>query len=150
MTPNLMLKILLEIDPLGGNREQKHSLGRVFLPEFLDIVDGINLFDHIKSLSDQFLLDDLQEFVLLESFTRDIQWEIIRIDDTANELKIFWHHIGEIIGDENTSDVHLNIVLAKVIGNFIKNRLSTKAVPTLIIIEIVKNNQFRAKLSVEP
>ena len=117
MTPNLMLKILLEIDPLGGNREQKHLLGRVFLPEFLDIVDGIDLLDHIKSLSDQFLFDDLQEFVLLESFTRDIQWEIIRIDDTTNELKIFWHHIGEIIGNENTSDVHLNIVLTKLIWN---------------------------------
>ena len=70
-------KDFVRLRTLGGSREQEDLLGRVFLPEFLDIVDGIDLLDHIKSLSDQFLLDDLQEFVLLESFTRDIQWKII-------------------------------------------------------------------------
>ena len=76
-------------------------------PESFGVLIDIDFLDHIESLSDQLLLDDLEELVLLEGFTGYIQWKIIGINNTSDELEVFWHHVGEVIGDEDTSDVHL-------------------------------------------
>lgn len=78
------------------------------LPEGFCVLIDVDLLDHIKSLSDELLLDDLEELVLLEGFTGDVQWEIIRIDNTSDELEVFWHHISEVIGDKDTSNIHLS------------------------------------------
>ena len=42
-----------------------YLLGRVFIPEII-IRFFVNLFYHIQTFSNQFLLDELQQFVLLE------------------------------------------------------------------------------------
>lgn len=44
----------------------------VLLPELLVVVLA-NFLDHVQCLSDQLLLDDLQEFVLLQGLTGNIQ-----------------------------------------------------------------------------
>ena len=36
-------------------------------------------------LSDEFLLDDLEELVLLEILARDVQGKVIRVNDSADE-----------------------------------------------------------------
>ena len=53
-------------------------LCRIFLPEPV-VVFIANFLDHIQGLPDQLLLDDLEQLVLLESFTRHVQWQVVRI-----------------------------------------------------------------------
>lgn len=50
----------------------KHLLCGVLLPELLVVVLA-DFLDHVQCLSDQLLLDDLQEFVLLQGLTGNIQ-----------------------------------------------------------------------------
>lgn len=50
----------------------------VLLPELLVVVLA-DFLDHVQCLSDQLLLDDLQEFVLLQGLTGNIQREIVRV-----------------------------------------------------------------------
>ena len=48
--------------------------------------------------------------MLLKSFTRDVQGQIIRVNNAFYKSEIFRHHFLEIVGDENTSYVQLNVV----------------------------------------
>jgi hypothetical protein len=46
--------------------------------------------------------------VLLEGFTRDVQRQVIRVDNTANKVQIVGHNVLEVVGDENAADVKLS------------------------------------------
>ena len=48
--------------------------------------------------------------MLLKGFTRDVQGKIIGINDAFHKSKIFRHHFLEIVSDENTSYVQLDVV----------------------------------------
>ena len=54
---------------------QLHA-GAVLLPELL-VVLLVHLLEHVQRLPHQLLLNDLQQFVLLEHLTRDVQWKVI-------------------------------------------------------------------------
>jgi len=83
--------------------------GRVELVEVLAILS--NFVEEFESLLDNILANDLHDLVLLKSFTRQVQWKILRVDNTLNETKPFWDEIGGIISDEDTADIELDIVL---------------------------------------
>ena len=89
------------------NLIQLSLLCRVFGPEFV-LVFFAEFLDHVQCFADQLFANDFDEFVLLESFARHVQWQIIRIDHTADKVQIIGHDVLEIVGNENTSDVKLN------------------------------------------
>lgn len=60
------------------NKPDECLLCGVLLPELLVVVLA-DFLDHVQCLSDQLLLDDLQEFVLLQGLTGNIQREIVRV-----------------------------------------------------------------------
>jgi hypothetical protein len=70
-----------------------------------------NLCEHFKALLDDVLLDDLENSVLLEGLSGDVQREIVGVDDTFDEGKPFWDEIFAIIHDEYSSDVEFEVVL---------------------------------------
>lgn len=82
-------------------------LGRVFSPEFF-LVSLVQFLDHVQRFTDKLFADNFDKFVLLKGFTRNIQRQIIRIDDTTNEVQIIGHDVLEVIGYENTANVELN------------------------------------------
>ena len=45
--------------------------------------------------------------VLLESLTRDVQWQILRVDSALDKVQPLWHEYIAIIQDEDTADVQL-------------------------------------------
>ena len=53
--------------------------GPVLLPELLVDV-SLHLLEHVQGLTYQLLLDHLQQLVLLEGLTRNVQGEVIRIN----------------------------------------------------------------------
>jgi hypothetical protein len=69
-----------------------------------------DLLEHLKTLLDEVLTDDLQDLVLLEHFTRNVKREIFGIDDTLDEAEPFGHQILTVIHDEDTTDVELDVV----------------------------------------
>ena len=81
-----------------------------FLPEFLHVFILGDLFDHVQSLTDQFLLDHLQEFMLLKRFTTHIQWKIIRVYNATDERQVLGHHVFKVVSDEDTSHIQLDLV----------------------------------------
>jgi len=83
--------------------------GSVELVELLTILG--DLVEHFKSLLDNVFLDNLQDLVLLESLTRQVEWEILRIDDSLDETKPFRNQIGTVVSNEYTADVELDVVL---------------------------------------
>ena len=89
--------------------DSKLNVGGVFLPE-LSVLVIRDLLDHIQSLTNKFLLDNLEQFVLLKGLSRDIQWKIIRVDNTLDKTEIVGHHVLEIVSDEDTSDIELDIL----------------------------------------
>jgi hypothetical protein len=59
---------------------------------------------------DDVLADDLQDLVLLQRFTRNVEWEILRIDNTLDEVEVLWDKILAVVHDEDTADIELDIV----------------------------------------
>ena len=45
--------------------------------------------------------------VLLESLTRDVQWQILKVDSALDKVQALRHEYIAIIQDEDTADVQL-------------------------------------------
>ena len=80
--------------------------------EFIKLLAVLrNLVEQFKGLLDNVFLDDLHDLVLLKGLTRQIQRQILRVDNTLDETQPFWDKVGRIVGDENTSNIKLDVVL---------------------------------------
>jgi ParB-like chromosome segregation protein Spo0J len=82
---------------------------RVELVELLLVLG--NLAEELENLLDDVLLDDLHDLVLLKGLTRQVEREILRIDNTLDEAQPLRNEISGIISDEDTADVELDVVL---------------------------------------
>lgn len=67
-------------------------LGGILLPELL-IFFWLHLLEHVQSLADKLLLNDLEELMLLKSFSGYIKGEVIRVHHTMDETQVVWHHV---------------------------------------------------------
>jgi hypothetical protein len=85
-----------------------------------------NFLEELETLFDKMLPDDLktwwvlnfqrdggylEDLVLLEHLTREVEREIFRVDDTLDEAKPLGNEFLAVIGDEDASDVELDVVL---------------------------------------
>src|SRR5215469_4529658 len=98
-----MLRVLVdaELDVLAE--------GAVELFELLLVL--CNLIEEFQRLLDNVLTDHLHDLVLLERLTGEVEREVFRVDNTLDEAEPFWDEISGIIGDEDASDVELDVVL---------------------------------------
>jgi DNA-binding HxlR family transcriptional regulator len=69
-----------------------------------------NLNDEIKGLLHNILADDLEDLVLLERFTRNVERKILRVDDTLHEVEVLGDEILAVIHNEDTADVELDVI----------------------------------------
>jgi hypothetical protein len=97
-----VLSILVdtELDVLS---ESLVKLGKVVLV-FRDLADEIHRFLH------KVFADDLEDLVLLESLTRNVEGKILRVDDTLDEVQVLWNEVFTIVHDEDSADVKLDVV----------------------------------------
>lgn len=47
-----------------------------------------DLLEQLEALLDEILADHLEDLVLLEGLTRNVQWQILAVDDTLDEVCI--------------------------------------------------------------
>lgn len=66
--------------------------------------------DQVHSLLDNVLSDDLQDLVLLQDFSGDVQRQVFRVDDTLDEVEVFGDQVLTVVHDEDSSDVELDVV----------------------------------------
>ena len=81
------------------------------LVELVEVVLVLSdLGEEVKALLDDVLADNLENLVLLESLTRDVKREILRVDDTLDEVEVLGDEILTVVHDEDTADVELDVV----------------------------------------
>merc|ERR1719327_1649916 len=96
-------------------------VGRVLVNSKLDVLGELliellvivllfsNLRKHFQAFLHQVLLDHTQYLVLLQSLTRDVQWQVLGIHNALDERKPLWHEFITIIHDEDTTHVKLDV-----------------------------------------
>jgi len=83
--------------------------GRVELVELLTVLGDLG--EELEGLLDNVLLDDLHDLVLLQSLTRQVEGQVFRVDNTLDEAEPLGDEVGGIVGDEDTTNVQLDVVL---------------------------------------
>ena len=69
-----------------------------------------DLGEQVHALLDEVLANDLQDLVLLEGLTGDVEGEILRVDDTLDEVEVLGNKVLTVVHDEDTADVKLDVV----------------------------------------
>mmetsp|Transcript_16272 Transcript_16272/g.29323 ORF Transcript_16272/g.29323 Transcript_16272/m.29323 type:complete len:725 (-) Transcript_16272:113-2287(-) len=69
-----------------------------------------NLTEHFEALLDNVLLDHLEDAVLLEHLTGDVKGEILRVNNTLDEVEPLRDDVLAVVHDENAADIKLDVV----------------------------------------
>jgi hypothetical protein len=69
-----------------------------------------DLAEKVEGLLDEVLANDLEDLVLLQGFSRDIERKIFRVDNTLDEVEILGNEIFTIVHDEHAADVKFDII----------------------------------------
>merc|ERR1712151_963641 len=81
------------------------------LVEFLVVIFFLcDLGKHFKALLYKVFLDHTENLVLLQSLTRDVQGQILGVDDTFNEVQPLWHEFIAIVHNEDSPHIQLNVI----------------------------------------
>merc|ERR1719323_719083 len=91
------------------------------LVELLEVVLVLRKFlNELENLLDQVLSDDLEDLVLLEHLSGNVERKILGVNNTLDKVEIFWDEFFTVVHDEDSSDVQLDVVLALLVLKEIK------------------------------
>ena len=81
------------------------------LPELAEVVLVLSdLAEKVKALLDDVLADDLEDLVLLQGLTRDVERKVFRVDDTLDKVEVLGNEVLAVVHDEDTANVELDVV----------------------------------------
>ena len=81
------------------------------LVELLEVVLVLlNLSEQVHALLDDVLADDLEDLVLLEGLTGDVERQVLGVDDALDEVEVLGDEVLAVVHDEDTADVELDVV----------------------------------------
>ena len=69
-----------------------------------------DLAEQVHALLHDVLADDLEDLVLLQGLTRDVERKILGVHNTLDKVEVLGDEVLAIIHDENTANVELNVV----------------------------------------
>merc|ERR1719333_1418496 len=69
-----------------------------------------DLVEELDRLLDEVLLDDLEDLVLLQRLARDVEREVLGIDDALDEGQELGHQVLAVVHDEDAAHVELDVV----------------------------------------
>jgi len=69
-----------------------------------------DLADEIKGLLHKVLTNNLEDLVLLEGLTRDVEGEILRVDDTLDEVEVLRDEVLTVVHDKDAANIELDVV----------------------------------------
>lgn len=47
--------------------------------------------------------------MLLKIFTRNVQWQIVGVDQSTDERQVFGKHVLEVVGNKYSADIELDV-----------------------------------------
>merc|ERR1719474_434430 len=111
---NIIPKVSGELLPVGGVLvDTELQVLAELLIELLEVVLVLRqLLNQLKNLLDKILPDDLENLVLLEHFSGDIEGKILRINNTLDKVEVLWDELLAVVHDEDSSNVQFDVVLA--------------------------------------
>lgn len=66
---------------------------KVFSELFLELLEIVSVFgdisEHFQNLFDDVFLNNLQDFVVLQELSGDVQWQVFGVDDSLDERQPF-------------------------------------------------------------
>jgi hypothetical protein len=81
------------------------------LVELVEVVLVLrNLADKVHALLDNILTDDLEDLVLLQRLTRDVERKILGVDDTLDKVEVLGDEVLTVIHDEDAANIELDVV----------------------------------------
>ncbi len=81
------------------------------LVELLEVLLVLtNLSEEIHALLDDVLASDLEDFVLLEGLSEDVEREILGVNDTLAEVEVLGDEVLAAVHDEDVANVELDVV----------------------------------------
>ena len=79
--------------------------------EILEVLSVLaDFLEELKTLLGDVLLDDLQDLVVLEILSADVEREVLGVDDTSNEAEVLGDQFLAVVHDEDSPDVELDVV----------------------------------------
>ena len=69
-----------------------------------------DLGEEIHAFLDDVLTDDLENLVLLERLARNVERQVLGVDDALDEVEVLRDEVFTIIHDEDAANVELDIV----------------------------------------
>ena len=70
-----------------------------------------DLVEQLEALLDQVLPDNLQDLVLLEHLSGDVEREVLGVDHALDEVEVFGNQVFAVLHDEHSAHVELDVVL---------------------------------------
>ena len=71
----------------------------------------MDLAEHFHTLLHDVLLDHLQDLVLLQELSGDVQRQIFGVHYSLDETQVLWDQILAVVHDEDSSNVQLDVIL---------------------------------------
>jgi len=91
--------------------DTKLEVLRKGLIELIEVILVLrNLAEDVHALLNDVFADDLQNLILLESLTRDVQRQVLRINDTLDEVEVLGNEVFTIVHNKDAADIELDIV----------------------------------------
>ena len=69
-----------------------------------------DLTEEVHALLDNVLADDLEDLVLLQGLTGNVQWKILRVDNALDEVEVLGDEILAVVHDEHPANIELDVV----------------------------------------
>ena len=82
--------------------------GIVELAEVLLVLGKLR--DHLKGLLHNVLTNDLENLVLLERLTRNVERQVLGVNNALHKVEVFWDKLLAVVSDEHTTDIKANVV----------------------------------------
>ena len=96
----------------GVLTDSKLQVFRECLIEFLIfLLVFCQLRKEFKVLLNNVLMNNLQNFALLEHFSGDVQVKVFRVNHPTEEVEIFWNQLITTVHDGHMADIQFGVVL---------------------------------------
>merc|ERR1719502_1153815 len=87
------------------------------LVELLEVLSVLlDLAKELDALLDDVLLDHLEDLVLLERLTRNVEGQVLRVDDALDESEPLGDQVLAVVHDEDAAHVQLDVARVLLLG----------------------------------
>jgi hypothetical protein len=69
-----------------------------------------NLLEHLNTLLDKVLADDLEDLVLLQHLSRNVEGQVLGIDNTLDKVEPLRDQVLAVVHDKHSTHIKLDVV----------------------------------------